>query len=56
MNRYRIEYTDADDPGCPIFTTHVRAVDKLHAEERFFDSDDQAWKIVSIARVDERNK
>jgi hypothetical protein len=52
MNRYRIRYKDPD-PGCPIFSTIIRAYDEAHAEEKFFDTNDTDWEIVSIERVKE---
>lgn len=50
LHRYRITYRCALDPGCPDFAMVVRAYDIRHAEERFFDSDDQDWTIVRIER------
>jgi len=52
MHKYRIKYRDLD-PGCPVFTMHVKAYDRGHAEELFWDSDsgDDGWLIVSIKKV-----
>ena len=45
--RYKIEYTDKYDTACPIFEWYCKAYNAEHAEELFFDSDDDGWKIVS---------
>lgn len=52
MKRYRIEYRDDCDPGCPTFTTHVRAYDREHAIERFHDAPDgDGWEILKITEA-----
>jgi hypothetical protein len=49
MKRYRIEYRDDSDPGCPTFTTHVKAYDREHAIERFLSTPDgEGWEILKI--------
>lgn len=49
MKLFRITYTDESDPCCPEFTQRVRAHDREHAEEKFFDSDDfDGWKILRV--------
>ena len=51
--RYRFEYTDSDDGGCPTFTWSCWAYNREDAEERFYDDEDQDWTIVSCRRVRE---
>ncbi len=51
LKKFRIRYTDVYDLGCPVFSTTVLAYDREHAEEEFFDTPDQGWKIVSIKKV-----
>lgn len=52
LRRFRIRYRDAS-PEAPIFTTTMRAYDREHAEEKFWDSDsmDQDWEILSIVEI-----
>lgn len=52
MKRFQIKYRDAD-PGCPVFSTTVKAYDRNHAEEKFLygDEDSDGWVIVSITEV-----
>ena len=49
MKNYTIRYRDAD-PGCPVFSTTVKAYSRDHAIERFLDSDDgdDGWIVVSV--------
>lgn len=55
LNRYRITYRDAHDPGSPIFHAAMHAHDSEHAERRFFDSDDsEGWEILKIEKIDVR--
>jgi hypothetical protein len=50
--RYAIEYRDAYDPCCPIFTQHTWAYNLEHAEDRFFDAPDaEGWEILSLRRL-----
>ena len=52
MKRYRIEYRDDCDPGCPIFKTTIKAYDREHAVERFLDAPDgEGWEIISITEI-----
>lgn len=52
--RYRIEYRDDADPGCPVFTTYVRATSREHAIERFHDAPDgDGWEILDVVRARE---
>lgn len=52
LYQYRIQYTAADDPGCPMFATRVWAYDREHALERFCGpSDDDGWRVVSVSLV-----
>ncbi len=46
---FRITYTDDTDPGCPDFTTTVRAYDIEHAQELLCE--DIGWCVISIKRV-----
>jgi hypothetical protein len=48
---YVIRYVDAHDPCCPTFRTLVRAYSEEHAEDLFFDSDDDGWRILSVSAV-----
>ncbi len=49
MKRYRIDYRDDSDPGCPIFTAYVRAYDRGHAIDRFLDAPDgEGWEILEV--------
>ncbi len=51
-SKYIITYTDSDAEGCPDFTTTVRAYSEEHAEEKFYDDDnDPNWKIISIKKL-----
>ena len=50
---FRIVYEDKYDFASPRFSTSSWAYDAGHAEDKFFDSDDQDWKIISIVRVRE---
>ncbi len=53
MKRYRIRYRDPD-PGCPVFSYIVRAYDREHAEERFYETNDgDDWQLVSITELKE---
>lgn len=51
LHRYRITYRDTHDPACPIFTWTTWAYSAAHAEEKFFDSDDDGWTIVTTGRA-----
>lgn len=51
MKRYRIRYTDSHDPCCPVFACIVKAYDRVHAEEVFFESGEDGWKVVSIKKI-----
>lgn len=52
MNRYRIEYRDAGDSGCPIFKGIYRGYTAEHARERFWEADeDDGWEIISITLI-----
>lgn len=52
MKRYRIEYRDDCDRGCPVFVTTVRGYDQDHAIERFRDAaDGEGWEILKISEV-----
>lgn len=53
LYRFRIKYRDRFDPGSPDFDTFTWAYDQSHAEDRFLDSDDDGWKIISIDKVRE---
>jgi hypothetical protein len=48
---YRITYRDAFDPGCPDFSKNVWGYNRTHVEDKFFDSDDSGWTILSVERV-----
>ncbi len=52
MKRYRIRYRDMDE-CCPMFSLVLKAYDREHAEERFWDmaDGDDGWVILSIERV-----
>jgi hypothetical protein len=52
MHRYRIRYRDTD-PGCPTFSLTLKAYDAQDAEERFFDSNDTDWIVLSVKRLRE---
>jgi hypothetical protein len=48
---YAITYVNAfDDPSCLPMTWRTWAYSAEHAEERFYDSDDDGWKILSTKR------
>jgi hypothetical protein len=55
--RFRIRYRDLD-PGAPDFSMIVKAYDREHAEEKFWDSGDgdDGWRIVSIEDADKPAK
>jgi len=48
---YRIAYRDKDDPSCPVFRWNAWAYSAEHAEDKFFEGDDDGWTIVSTVRV-----
>ena len=51
LNSFCIKYRDDSDPGCPVFTTHVRAYDAEGARERFLDAPDgEGWEIIEITQ------
>jgi thioredoxin reductase (NADPH) len=50
MHKYRIAYTDADDPGSPRMTWDTWAYNQEDAEQRFHD-DGEGWKVESVARL-----
>jgi len=52
---YEIEYSDQDDPGCPIFVKRSWGYSKDHVAERWMESssEDPGWKLISIATVPE---
>src|SRR5262245_22887872 len=56
LYKYQIEYTDKSDPGAPIFEWNTFAYSIDHAADKFYDSDDTGWTILSIARVQEGSK
>jgi hypothetical protein len=49
--RYVVEYRDAHDDCCPIFTWHAWAYNLEHAELEFSESGEEGWRIVSIRRL-----
>lgn len=52
MKRWRIEYRDDADDGCPVFTTHVRGYTREHAIERFHDAPDgDGWEILKVTQA-----
>ena len=52
MRRFRIEYRDAGDSGCPVFSAVWRGHDEEHAVERFLATEDaDGWEIVKISEV-----
>ncbi len=51
LNKYQVRYTDSGDEGCPDFTCVIHAYNKEHAMDKFFDSDDDDWKVLSIKKV-----
>lgn len=57
MKKFKITYVDDCDPGCPTFTTTVKANDKQQAEERFYERDNDGtwenggWKILSCTEI-----
>lgn len=53
LYRFRIRYTDVADPCCMPDDWYVWAYNAEHAEQKFFDSDDDGWKILGIERVRE---
>jgi hypothetical protein len=52
MNRYRIHYRDKD-PCCPVFRCIIRAYNREHAEEKFWEADpnDMDWTLIKIERI-----
>lgn len=56
VRSYRIDYTDATDPGCPRHSVVLRAPSRLEAERRFWEScaTDEGWRIVAIVPRDPR--
>lgn len=51
LHGYRIHYRDRYDDCCPVFTWFTWAYSAEHAEDKFFDSDDDGWTIVKTERV-----
>jgi hypothetical protein len=51
LYRFRLKYRDA---GAPDFDWFTWAYDTEHAAEKFYDSDDGGWKILSVDRVRDR--
>jgi hypothetical protein len=52
MRRFRIEYRDSGDSGCPVMSATWRGHDAEHAMERFFAAPDgEGWEIVKISEV-----
>lgn len=52
MRRFRIEYRDSGDSGCPVMSSTWRGHDAEHATERFFEAPDgDGWEIVKIFEV-----
>jgi hypothetical protein len=51
VEKYRIKYRDWD-PTSPVFSEVVTAYNREHAEEVFWEmDDDDDWKIISIKKV-----
>jgi len=48
---YIIRYTDKHDYACPIFESRMWAYNLEHVSDRFDDSDDDGWKILTIERA-----
>jgi hypothetical protein len=53
LYRFRLTYRDAHDPVCPVFDTSTWAYSAEHAEEKFFDSDDDGWRLLSVEKIRE---
>lgn len=54
MRRYRIEYPDSGDGGCPTFSAVWRGYDKEHAVDRFMSAPDaDGWEIIKISEVEQ---
>lgn len=51
LYQYLLRYKDKDDPASPTFDWKTWAYDSEHALDKFYDSDDEGWKIVSWERV-----
>lgn len=50
MGTFEIIYRDWD-PCSPHFKLKVKAYNREHAEEIFFEGPDDDWKIISIKKV-----
>lgn len=49
LKTYIVYYTDEDDIACPVFKMKVRAYDREHAMDVFYDSPDSVgWQIVKV--------
>ena len=53
LYRFRIVYRDHHDPASPDFEQFTWAYDAGHAEDKFYDTDDTGWRILSVDRVRE---
>lgn len=50
LYRFKIVYRD-DDPGFGEADWFTWAYSAEHAEEKFYESDDEGWRIVSTSKV-----
>lgn len=51
LHLFLLRYKDKHDPASPTFEWRTWAYDSDHALDKFYDSDDQGWKVVSWERV-----
>lgn len=56
MHRYQIRYRDDSDES-PIFSMIMLAYSKEHAEEKFYnDDDDDGWVLVSVSKLSDSTR
>ena len=51
LKTYRVTYTDGCYPPEVVGTITIRAYDRAHAIERFYEADDGGWGIKSVDLV-----
>ena len=51
LYRFRVHYRDKGDECCPLLTWTCWAYNYDHCYEKFWDSDDDGWRVVSVERV-----
>lgn len=53
LYKFHIKYRDKYDYASPDFDWYTWAYNHEHAEDRFLESDDTGWKILSVDKMRE---